>query len=206
MTINLEGKMTRVIVCIDCGEEKEYGARGRCKSCYHRNHYRKHRKKILAANQQWLNEHREQYRQYKNQYNQEHREKHKIYAKNWYQRNREKTLVRSAYWAQENSERYAANQKRWREENPERKRALEARRKARKENLPDTLTEEQRERLLLIGQATFPGEDLHLDHFIPLDAGGGTTLANTHYIPASINLSKANRLPQDIYEQSELCL
>lgn len=205
MTINLEGKMTRVIVCIDCGEEKEYGARGRCESCYHRNHYRKHRKKILAANQQWLNEHREQYRQYKNQYNQEHREKHRIYVKKWYQDHREEVLARSADWAQQNPEQYIANQKHWREENPERRAAIEARRKARKENLPDTLTEKQREQLLFIGQATFPGEDLHLDHVIPLKHGGGTTFANTHYIPGILNSFKKDRLPEEIYEQLELC-
>lgn len=78
---------------------------------------------------------------------------------------------------------------------------LAALRRARKRNLPDTLTPEELNRLLVIGKATHFGEKLALDHFIPVIKGGGTTLANTHYIPAWLNSSKRDKLPQEVYKQ-----
>jgi len=75
---------------------------------------------------------------------------------------------------------------------------------ARKRNLPNTLTKEQAQRLLLIGRTIYPREDLHLDHIVPLSKGGGTTLANIHAVPAWVNLGKQDRLPQDVYEQWRL--
>jgi len=75
------------------------------------------------------------------------------------------------------------------------------REKALKHNLPATLTPDQAELLLMIGRATYPGEELHLDHMVPVSKGGGTTMANTHYIPARLNYSKYDKLPQGAYRQ-----
>ena len=89
---------------------------------------------------------------------------------------------------------------------PKKKRRKKAkrRRKARKKALPDTLTTEQAEHLLVIGRAVYPGEELHLDHIVPLSRDGGTTLANMHAIPARLNQSKNDALPQEIYKQLTL--
>ena len=94
----------------------------------------------------------------------------------------------------------------WRRKNPEKARLSWARRDARKKALPATLTPAQAERLFAIGQAMYPGEELHLDHVVPLSAGGGFTRANIHAIPAWLNMLKRNALPQEVYRQIKLQL
>lgn len=97
-----------------------------------------------------------------------------------------------------------ANNPRWRGGISNNSAIYSARYQGRKRNLPDTLTAEQAEELLAIGQATYPGKELHLDHVVPLSKGGGTTYANMHAIPARLNLSKRDALPREIYRQLEL--
>mgnify|MGYP001582169407 FL=1 len=166
--------MARLIVCADCGEEKPHEAKGLCRACYMRC---------------WQEEHQEERVAYKCCYHKEHRERKAAYDRHYYQEHRKEK---------------AAKDRRWAKENPEKVAAKFARRKALKRSQPDTLTPEQAEQLFAIGRATYPGEKLHLDHFIPLIAGGGTTLANVHAIPAEMNQSKSDRLPRDIYCQLEL--
>lgn len=104
-------------------------------------------------------------------------------------------------YRQRHQDAIAAYGRNWKQKNPEKVAAQKARRKARKENLPDTLTSAQAERLLKIGRAMYPGEELHLDHVVPLSRGGGTTLANMHAIPARLNCFKGDALPEQIYTQ-----
>lgn len=231
MTGSTGEKMPRIIICPDCDEKKEHKAKGRCHNCYSRYYYQKHREtrleyarhyrlkypeKARTARQQSYQKNRHHYLSKSRQWARENPEETREIKRRWaeenpgYQRqhylaHRDEYLIRASEWAEQNPKQYATNQKRWREQNPERRKGIEARRQARKRNLPDTLTEDQRKQLLVVGQATHPGEDLHLDHIVPLKHGGGTTLANMHYIPAGVNVFKKDRLPQEIYEQLELC-
>jgi 5-methylcytosine-specific restriction endonuclease McrA len=118
--------------------------------------------------------------------------------------NREKILADQRCDYADHREQYRAYYRHWQKENPEVGKAKQARREARKRNLPDTLTSEQAEHLLVIGKAMYPGEKLHLDHIVPLSKGGGTTLANMHAIPARLNCSKYDKLPGETYKQGTL--
>lgn len=170
--------------CIKCGDEKEHYAKGLCRTCYlcHRQG-----KVVICSDCQKSKRH--------------HAKGlcKPCYMRRWYQTypvegmahtlHRHKGCYQHEQGA--NHKRHALN---------------EARRRARLRALPDTLTPSQAEHLLRIGQATYPGEELHLDHIVPLSKGGGTTYANVHAIPASINLSKSDKLPDEIYEQHPLIL
>lgn len=143
-----------------------------------RESYQRNKKKVLACTQR---------------YYQENKEQHAGWMRTWWRRNKRRLL-----------EYRSRMNRRWRQENPGKERALKARRRARETAVPSTLTPVQAERLLDIGRAMYPGEQLHLDHIVPLSKGGGTTLANMRAIPASLNLSKHDKLPEDVYEQQPL--
>jgi len=71
----------------------------------------------------------------------------------------------------------------------------------RQRNLPATLTRTQLEKLIAIGEATYPGEELELDHMVSVKHGGGWTRANIHAIPRALNQLKKARLPNQAYMQ-----
>lgn len=185
-----------VIICLDCGEEKEHEAKGLCRRCYARQwnpsivicadcgEEKEHKAKGLCGPC-----HMRRWRQRNPGYNQRH-----------YQKNKPRINARHRQWRQENPHymQYYAR------ENPEKFAVAQARRKARKEALPNTLTTGQVERLLAMGRTMYPREELHLDHIVPLSKGGGTTYANMHAIPAGLNRIKHAKLPQEIYEQAGL--
>lgn len=207
--------MGKLIVCKECEKEKEHGGLRRCKSCYDRFHYRENRERLLAQRNRYNQEHREARCQYARDYYQKYQDKVLANCRRYYQDHRDKVKIRhlhwreknpnySRRWAKENPERVRMLNCRWGRQNPERKAASEARRKARKQNLPNTLTEGERKELFLIGQATYPNQKLHLDHVVPISKGGGTTRANVHYIPAKVNLSKKDKLVAEIYIQLPL--
>lgn len=194
---------------------------------YHRRYREEHREEIAARKGRWYQKHREaklaynrRYREehprwqvsYNRRYYEEHREKIAANRRRYYQEHREEILAYSRRWRQENPdymrrwraehrEDRAAYMRHWQKENPQKLAAKVARRRARKNIAPDTLTADDMEWLLEIGRTTYPGEELHLDHIVPVSRGGGTTLANMQAIPASVNLSKGDALPQDVYEQ-----
>lgn len=127
-------------------------------------------------------------------------EKISAYNKNYYQEHQEEERARRRRYYRENREKELAYHHR----NLEAGRAKRARRQARKLVLPDTLTPQQAEHLMLIGRAIYPDQELHLDHIVPISKGGGTTLANMHAIPANLNLMKAGELPENVYGQLSL--
>lgn len=94
--------------------------------------------------------------------------------------------------------------------NKDRKKERDHRRRARKKNLPDTLTAEQHRRLqemqdykcILTGIPAYSDLEKHqsqfsLEHFIPLEWGnvGGTTFENCYYMYLPSNISKWRRNP-----------
>lgn len=167
-------------------------------------YYLEHREERLAYQREYDRQHRQQKNLRKRRYRKRHKGKTLIYRRRYYQEHREEELAYKRRYQQEHGEEIAARKCRWRQENQEQCRASDARYEARKHHLPNTLTTHQAKRLLSMGRAVFPGERLHLDHIIPVSQGGGTTLANMQAIPASLNLSKSNKLPGEAYEQIEL--
>lgn len=186
--------MARIIICPDCGAKKRYHALGLCKTCYNRQYMREYMP-------QYRQEHAGRIRSYKRSYYAANRENEIACQRRYYMKNREKILAYNRAYSREHREEMRLRLRDWRKNNPEREAAIACRQRARRRAVPATLTAEQSERLFAIGRAMYPGEELHLDHFMPLSAGGGTTLANMRAIPAALNLSKHDKLPQEIFEQ-----
>jgi len=193
-----------MFICPGCGEEGQYYAKGLCKVCYNRQWDRANPDKKKARDCGWREKHKDHIAAYNKRYYEEHREESLAYQRQYRQENGEKVAASNRRHYQKHRGIYATNSKRWVKENPERAAAIKARRRAREKRVPDTLTTEQSERLLTIGQAMYPGEKLHLDHIVPISRGGGTTRANIHFIPATVNHRKGNKLPQETYRQERL--
>lgn len=219
--------MAKMIICADCGEEKRHHALGLCGKCYKRhyykenaekccgyarNHYHRNRDRCLARTDEFRRENKEYFRRYRI----EHREERNMYNRQWRKKNPEKArakdrrerLARQDKRRRQYREWYAKNKDErrmyrhvWENENPEKRKAIQSRRRARKRGAISTLIPQEIEELLEIGQAVYPGEELHLDHIVPISRGGGTTRANCHYIPAGLNISKKDKFPAEVYEQ-----
>lgn len=102
-------------------------------------------------------------------------------------------------WAEDNREKLRESDRLYREANRDKKIVTEARRRARKKLLPDTLTHEETNEILAFfnGNCALcdkPSEAL--DHFIPLDTEcGGTTKENIIPLCRDMNSSKRARNP-----------
>ena len=188
------------LVCVDCGQKKPHHAKGLCNACYTRHYDEAHREKraayrqehregMMAKNARYYREHREDLLANQHRYNEGHREDRAEYNRCYDGAHREDKAEYNHRYYQANPEKYAVNN---------------ALRRTRKADQPNTLTPKENERLFAIGQGTWKGENVELDHFISVDKGGGTTLANSHYIPASLNRFKYNKLPQEVYKQLTL--
>lgn len=211
--------MPRIIICKDCGEEKEHQAKEMCHYCYwrryrqehseeikarRRKYYAQHRERIKAKSHRYHWENREVCNARSRQYHIEHREEQIARMQRYYNEHREKDNAHSRAYYQQYRNRILAQNREWRNRNRSKMSLYSRRYRARKRNLPDTLTAEEVQQLLDIGAAIYPGEALHLDHIVPVSRGGGTTRANMHAIPAELNMQKHNKMPQDIYKQSLL--
>lgn len=184
-----------IINCPGCGCEKEHYAKGFCESC---------------CNRQWHKENRPRHTANKRRHYRENPERIKTRNRRWKQANPEKARVATRRWLEENAERVRFLGRRWRKENPGKVAANASRRRARKRNLPSTLTGEQAERKLSSLPCFYCGTttDLTLDHFVPLgvtmNKGCGTTLANTVVACKSCNPSKGTKMPSELLGQLAL--
>jgi len=131
--------------------------------------------------------------EYYKKYSEMHKEEKKEKDKKYREKNRELLAERTRRYYAQNTKRIlerrkqlgfdmTAYQRKWRLNNPEKKRATDQRRRARKKQLPATLTIEQWKIIkeYFNNQCAYCGqsEDLQQDHFIPLSKGGEYTLNN----------------------------
>ena len=202
-----------LIICPDCNQEKPHCAKGLCRSCYNRRwreanpDYQRqwnaaNPERRRASERRYYECHPEKVKAKCSRYHQKHREKRNDGSRIYHWEHREEILTRKRNYHKEHQKEGLAYEREYYQKHPERILSKNARRQARKRNLPDTLTAGQAIQLLAIGQATYPGQKLELDHVVPITKGGGTTLANTHYIPMILNRSKGNKLPEELYQQN----
>lgn len=126
---------------------------------------------------------------YLHHYNYEHREGQRAYQQQYRENNREKR---------------ASTCRRWKQANPEKQAAQAARRRARKARVADTLTQNQIDFETRIAKSMWPSEDLHLHHIVPISKGGNHSWGNIMIIPALLNCSIGDKLPEEIYKQETL--
>lgn len=231
------GQMGKLIICAECGGEKKHYAKGLCRRCYRHQHYQKHRDEILQKQASYYQKNCDKIRIEHQRYYQAHRkeaitraqqwrldnlEKARQAARDYYWRHHKENIERSRTYQEKNRDKRKESCRRWREKNPEKTRAYRRRywqehqeqvliynrcRRARKRNLPNTLTNEQMEQKLSVGYCFYCGREmkLTLDHFVALGAetnqACGTTLANSIVACQSCNSSKGDKLPRQILSQ-----
>lgn len=97
--------MARIIICIECGEEKEHWAKGRCKGCYLKWYHAEHRKKRNAYSRRYHQENQESISTRKHRYYEENQETRIIYSRQYRQghlekiRERDRQVGKEKYWA-----------------------------------------------------------------------------------------------------------
>lgn len=177
-----------IIICADCNQKKEHHARGLCGACYKRyarRHNPDYRKKAKAYCRKWHAEHREE----RLAYHRDWRKRNPEYQQRWYQRNREAKLIQSRCWEQRNRDK---------------RRIIGLRRRACKAKVANTLTQQQIDFETNIACSMWPDEKLHIHHIVPISKGGGHTWGNIMVIPAVLNQSIGDKLPEEVYQQLEL--
>lgn len=117
---------------------------------------------------------------------------------------RDSNNLRTRKWRLANPEKQAASKKRWRLNNKHREKVYQNNRKTKKLSLRNDLTHEQWQDVLShFNQAcalSCEGNDVTMDHFIPISIGkGGTYVGNVYPLSATLNFSKHNRNPFEWY-------
>jgi len=131
-------------------------------------------------------------------YRQENKERIAEHKRKYRQENKERIAEHKRKYRQENKERIAEHKRKYRQENKEGDQLNCMRRRARKRQLPDDLTLEQRNAVLghFNSSCALTGctDGIHLDHVIPVSVGhGGTTMQNMIPLRAELNHSKSTR-------------
>ena len=164
--------------------------------------YRQENKEIIRKYKQ---ENKERIAEYSRKYKQENKESIRKYrqenkerSRKYQQENKERIAELSRKYQQENKERIAEYSRKYQQENKELFQINFAKRCARKRQLSDDLTLEQRNATLghFNNSCALTGctDGIHLDHVIPLAIGhGGTTAQNMIPLRADLNISKNAR-------------
>jgi 5-methylcytosine-specific restriction endonuclease McrA len=143
----------------------------------------------------------EAHRIYQRRYREKNRDKINVANRIWYKKNAEKRKTVSLKWQQSHREEVRQNSRNWRLKN---KAYIERKNNERRETLNNTLgshtIRDLREILSLQnGKCLYCGcqlgDDMHLDHFIPISRGGSNDKANLAYACPPCNLSKHNTFP-----------
>ena len=142
-----------LVVCGECGEMKPHKALGLCTACYARSLHRTNPGPRRASSQRWKHGNKEHIVEYNRQYQTENRENLSVQRRDW------------------------------RQQNPDRNRLDCHLRRARKAELPATLTPEEWEAILLeydysCAYCGTNNEPLEQEHKTPLSRGGGYTRDN----------------------------
>lgn len=133
-----------------------------------------------------------------------HREKRLVLLRQWRQRNKEQVRQSAYKWRAENPEKYKAtvrkSAKQWRSNNPEAKRAEAAKRRAQKRGVGGSYTKHDISALQVAQRNCCAAcktklVRFHVDHVVPLSAGGSNDRMNLQLLCPPCNLSKGARDP-----------
>lgn len=172
----------------------KYGLVSRCRDCEKRRKA-EYRKRNPHVDYEYVKANKESLREYKQSWYLSNKERVLEMRRKRYRENKEEHKYRQQRWYEENKDQVRDYKREWKSKNRLRTRLNEQRREARKKELPDTLTLEQKERILQVfnGSCALSGikETIQFDHVIPLNIGhGGTTEQNIIPLAATLNSSK----------------
>ena len=150
----------------------------------------------LASQKRYRDNNRDKIKEYGIKYRKENQE----YIKRYREENRERNKERSAKYYQDNIVEIKTKGKKWRDANKLRTKINTNKRRARRLNLPATLTVEEWEETLNLfeNKCVYCGDDWeHMDHFIPSRHGGGYVKENIVPACGDCNKRKYTSLPED---------
>lgn len=193
---------------------KKDGLQASCKACFKaynsayreangekiaavRRAYREaNREKRAAYQRAWREANQQKRAAYNRAYREANQEKEAAYNRAWKQANREKEAARVLAWRRANPEKKAAWQRAWREANREKRAAYKHRRRALKAGNGEHLILEKELRRLYDSPCVACGatENMQLDHVIPIEKGGRTSIGNSQPLCRSCNASKGDKL------------
>lgn len=178
-----KGHVKRYDFCIDCEEYKHISGQNRCKNCYQK--FRKtpeEKAKRAEVERQRRAQNREEYNKKERERNQRRKEERAEYNKKYYA---------------ENAEKLKQYQREWQRSHPQRRDDYKRKYIARKNSLPDTLTEQEWKEILakfnhLCAYCGSDG-DLVKEHWLPASKGGGYTAENIVPACSTCNSSKGSK-------------
>lgn len=178
----------RIIICSDCGREKEYHAKGLCKQCYQRMNLARWRRNNPERKRQsasiivcevcgerkpccakglcgscyqhiWHLEHRSENNRKASERYYKNRERRREQMDQWMKSNPEKMKIYRRRYYEKTKEQQAKQHLIWCRSNPEKIAAKNNRRRASVLNLPSTLTGEEAEQMLKGFSCFYCGSD-----------------------------------------------
>jgi hypothetical protein len=182
-------------------------------SALYKQWYLENKERLLEYQKQYRKDHEDYIRERQRQYYDKNKERAKQKGKQRYDenkehinniniqnylKNREARLKDFKKYREKNKPKMAQQKRRWREEHPEQRKVSNQRRKAKKKQLPATLTEEQWQSCLkhFDYKDAYTGLSMNIisqDHYIPVSKGGPFSVDNIVPCEANINSSKGNR-------------
>jgi hypothetical protein len=153
--------------------------------------YSNNRERLLECKKEYRQKNIERVKELDRKYHESHKVERCEYSKEYRRLNKEK--IKAYYVA--NKDKIVLKNKKWRKENPETFKRLKLNRTARKQTLPNTLTDEQLNEIMNhFGHScalTGVKDVIQLDHVIPLSIGhGGTIKGNIVPLESKLNKSK----------------
>ncbi len=125
------------------------------------------------------------------------------YWKYYRKKNREAYRAQGNQWRKDNPKKAHASSHRYYQAHPDDWRIRKIRRRARKAQVANTLTQAQIDFETNIAQSMYPDKKLHIHHVVPISKGGNHSWGNIMVIPASLNCSIGDKLPQEVYQQKD---
>lgn len=120
-------------------------------------------------------------------------EAHTKYCEEWRARNKTYLLDYQREWRKQNRQRCAERIREWRKANPGRHRASQARRRAQKKGSQAPRDLRVTAIYEIAAWLRSKGDDVHVDHIIPLSKGGPHTYGNLQILTAQENLRKGSK-------------
>lgn len=196
--------------CSKCGEAKALtdfyrkarakdGLQPSCKDCHNvtcRKYVVANPDKRRETTRKWRETNKDQIAESGRSYREANAEKEKERHRRYALENPQKELEKQRRWAKANREKARERSRRWRENNPQKFRDMKQRRRAMETNNGlFEVSEKELKRLLsspCVGCGV--GDQIEVDHIIPVTRGGHYSIGNVQPLCRSCNASKNNKL------------
>lgn len=169
--------------------------------------YQKNKAQSASEKKKQYDENPEKYRKLARDWRELNRDKAVLNCKEWHGKNKEHSRVYRKKYYEENKDVLLKNRSIYDQSFPEKRRAKDAfRRAAQKRAIHPEHDRNDDKKFSDICKILKPDINLHIDHIVPLNRNGIHHRYNLRLLPASLNISKNNRLDSELSpEQQQEC-